>query len=598
MEEQTAGPLKKLLDEDVYQNIQRLVRMRWLAASSLLLGTLFAVNILDLALPLWPLLILAAVIATYNSFLSLAVNGQRQDWMPGAMHRIVVLQVVLDWIAMGFVLHFSGGICSPAIPILLIHMLTMTVYFPSMSPFSFVWAGIGLLLAITLLEYAGLVPHINPYAGLAANLCRDLAYIGSVLFFFGSTALASVYLTSSVVSRLSKRERQTSALLLATQSVISTLSLDEVLERLAQSVADALQLSAASIRLLDESGELLTLTASHGLSDGYLAKGPVAVSRSKLDHDVLLGETVIIPEVGRDARVQYPREMAREGISSLLATPIVGRNRTLGVLRVYAGEVGRFSSDDAEFVQAIAKQGAVAIENALANRAMRQEQEERAEYVRLVTHQLRSPVTVGQSLLRVLRLDLTNLSDLQIDILDRLEKRLGILLELINDLLTLAASKTALLHEPLVSLALRPALERIAAGYSVQMAEKDLQLDLQCCPDDLMVMATEGGIETLVDNMITNAIKYTPSGGSIQISMNHVGPCAVISVSDNGIGIPEDELDRIWEEFGRARNVGEIPGTGLGLPIVRLLTERYGGRASVSSVEGKGATFEISLPLA
>ena len=99
--------------------------------------------------------------------------------------------------------------------------------------------------------------------------------------------------------------------------------------------------------------------------------------------------------------------------------------------------------------------------------------------------------------------------------------------------------------------------------------------------------------------MIFNACKYTPQGGSIQVRLGSQNQHALVEISDSGIGIPEDELPRIFEEFFRARNAKKIEkdGTGLGLSIAKQVVERHAGKIWVTSKEGKGTTFSFTLPL-
>ena len=105
------------------------------------------------------------------------------------------------------------------------------------------------------------------------------------------------------------------------------------------------------------------MAVAHGLSEEYQTKGLVDVSRSRLDQEALGGKVVIVKQTATDHRIQYPEQVLKEGIGSILVAPIIGRGSPLGVLRVYAGQSNRFTAGDAHFVLAIAQQGAVALEN-------------------------------------------------------------------------------------------------------------------------------------------------------------------------------------------------------------------------------------------
>ncbi len=117
-------------------------------------------------------------------------------------------------------------------------------------------------------------------------------------------------------------------------------------------------------------------------------------------------------------------------------------------------------------------------------------------------------------------------------------------------------------------------------------------------PDLPRVPADEARMEQVLVNLIHNAIKFTPSGGRITVSARAEGDKLVVSVSDTGVGIPEDDLPRVFERFYKADRSRAGGGTGLGLAIAKHVVEAHGGRIWVESVEGRGATFRFTIPLA
>jgi signal transduction histidine kinase len=114
------------------------------------------------------------------------------------------------------------------------------------------------------------------------------------------------------------------------------------------------------------------------------------------------------------------------------------------------------------------------------------------------------------------------------------------------------------------------------------------------------VKATEDGIKRIVENLVGNSLKYTPHGGSVRVRITRRQHCAHITIRDTGIGIPREALDRLGEEFYRAPNARHagIPGTGLGIAIVKQFVASFGGLMRIQSTVGAGTTMTISLPLA
>jgi GAF domain-containing protein len=154
------------------------------------------------------------------------------------------------------------------------------------------------------------------------------------------------------------------ALYQAALTISSSLELSEVLQSVVTSITEAMQVNACVLRLLDSRTGQLQLSAVHGLSSGYLAKGPVDVEHSPIDSEALSGKAVIIPDVSADTRFQYVEAAKREGIVSVLCVPLEVHGEAIGVLRVYTSEPCTFHEDDIQFLSVLASLAALAIENA------------------------------------------------------------------------------------------------------------------------------------------------------------------------------------------------------------------------------------------
>jgi two-component system phosphate regulon sensor histidine kinase PhoR len=140
-------------------------------------------------------------------------------------------------------------------------------------------------------------------------------------------------------------------------------------------------------------------------------------------------------------------------------------------------------------------------------------------------------------------------------------------------------------------------VDRAAGRLKAQADRAGLRLETQVDTDLPRVPADEARIEQVLVNLIHNAIKFTPSSGRITVSAKADGGNLVVAVSDTGVGISEDDLPRVFERFYKADRARAGGGTGLGLAIARHVVEAHGGRIRVESVEGRGATFSLTLPL-
>jgi signal transduction histidine kinase len=320
------------------------------------------------------------------------------------------------------------------------------------------------------------------------------------------------------------------------------------------------------------------------------------VGGSPLDQEALSGRPAIVTDSQSDPRAAN----APGDFCSILCVGLVHDGTPVGTLHAYAKIPQRFTDDDAARLMSLADLGAAAVIATRAAAALEALDASKGQFIRVATHELRSPVAVAQSLVRgVLQGYAGEMTEKQTDVFGRISRRLDFLESLVNDLLDLAAGKAPELAEDEEPTLLNAAVRRAVLLFQPRAEEKGVELVNQRCSDQLVVWGTEGGLDRVFTNLISNAVKYTPSGGSVTVAVRQVDGQAQVKVADTGIGIPENALPHLFEEFYRAPNAkasSEV-GTGLGLSIVKDLVERYGGRIEVESEVEKGATFTVTLPV-
>jgi len=444
---------------------------------------------------------------------------------------------------------------------------------------------------------------ISPYPADAVLETAAVAIVGYFVVWAIETQAREKRSRQELSERLQRAYNRLQTLYTSAETVNSTLELQPVLDRLVQSTAEAMGVQGCSIRLLDESGTWMYVAAVHGLSKTYVQKGDLILERNPLAREVLAGKVIAIGDVTKDGRLQYPAQAIAEGIRSMLSAPLLGKRGPLGLIRAYSAELNHFKDDDAAFLTAIASQGSIAIGNAMAYAALGELDETKYKFILTVTHELRSPVSVVRSLLRTLGEGYAGTAtDQQRDLIARAQYRADFLQTLIDDLLDLAAGKSKLDAEEHVQVDLAEAVEDVAKRFKVPAEEKAIKLEWHCpsAEHPLRVLATKEGVDRILNNLVSNAIKYTLTGGRVSVMLRRAGKEACLEVADSGIGIPADSLPHLFVEFYRAPNAKALQkeGTGLGLAITRDLVTRFGGRITVQSKLGQGTTFTVNMPLA
>ena len=217
--------------------------------------------------------------------------------------------------------------------------------------------------------------------------------------------------------------------------------------------------------------------------------------------------------------------------------------------------------------------------------------------VATVSHELRTPLTSIIGYLELLNAPEAELSEESARYVEVVRRNAGRLQRMVEELLFLArvdAGGLSLEHEDIdvVDLA------RSALGSATPAADaKDITLEFDG-PDSAPTSADANRLGQVFDNLISNALKFTPPGGRVTVAVNGDDDSIVARVSDTGCGIPEWEQPRLFERFFRSSATQEVPGTGLGLTIVRAIVESHGGSITCHSDEGKGTTFTFALPRA
>jgi signal transduction histidine kinase len=231
---------------------------------------------------------------------------------------------------------------------------------------------------------------------------------------------------------------------------------------------------------------------------------------------------------------------------------------------------------------------------------MHRSEMEKDHFLDVVSHDLTSPLaaieTMTASLLSAYG---DQFNDDVRDTLERIPKRTHDLTRFVRNLLDFSKLRNAEeLKARFKPLNFLPIVTSTVEMYMDQALDKHISMNVQVAPDIPRIMGSGEHLERLIGNLVSNAVRYTPENGSVTVKVGVENGDVVLTVADSGIGIPEKDLPRVFEEFYRspkARAVSES-GTGLGLPIARFIAEKHGGSIDVNSVEGEGTIFTVRIP--
>ena len=210
-----------------------------------------------------------------------------------------------------------------------------------------------------------------------------------------------------------------------------------------------------------------------------------------------------------------------------------------------------------------------------------------------ISHELRTPLTLIADPVNYIIHD-DNLNSQQRSMLQIVQRNVLVLTQLVSEILDFRKVQNGKMELRLSDFNLTESMKQWIKLFSVSAQKKHITISMDA-PDTIMLRADQDKIERICYNLLSNALKYTSEGGEISLMAKEEGGRVMISVADNGCGISSDELPYIFDRFYQAKNAGR--GTGIGLAIVKAFTELHHGEVSATSIEGKGSTFTIHIPV-
>lgn len=221
------------------------------------------------------------------------------------------------------------------------------------------------------------------------------------------------------------------------------------------------------------------------------------------------------------------------------------------------------------------------------------------DFVSIVSHELRGPLTAIKGFVTTLLRSRDRISpDTRTEFLETINKQADRLNQLVEDLLSVSRIESRRLHLKMARVDLESLAAKVVDQFRAQWGDRAIVIEAD--PGMPLVVADESRVDEVLVNLIDNAVKYSPDGGAVRVSISSTEDAAVVAVGDEGIGIAPEDAARLFEKFHRVATdeTRDIGGTGLGLYIVRRIIEAHGGSVYVTSAPGAGSTFTVELPLA
>jgi two-component system, OmpR family, phosphate regulon sensor histidine kinase PhoR len=221
----------------------------------------------------------------------------------------------------------------------------------------------------------------------------------------------------------------------------------------------------------------------------------------------------------------------------------------------------------------------------------------RQDFISNVSHELRTPLASLKALSETLRDGALNDHEAAPRFLERIETEVDALTQMAQELLDLSRIESGQVNLDLKGISPGKLLKSVVERMNMQAERAGLNLSVDASPDLPNIQGDRIRLEQVLVNLVHNAVKFTQPGGSISLHVDVDSGMMCFSVQDTGVGIPSDELERVFERFYKADRARSGGGTGLGLSIARHIVEAHGGQIGVKSIEGQGSTFYFIIPI-
>ncbi|HLL60485.1 MAG TPA: ATP-binding protein [Candidatus Nitrosocosmicus sp.] len=365
-----------------------------------------------------------------------------------------------------------------------------------------------------------------------------------------------------------------------------------------------------TVSMVEDNGTLTRLALAHKsaakikLAEKYQSLYPPEPTDKRGIYEVLrTGKSEMISQLPEDhsTSIKDKRRLSmikKIGLESYMIVPIKIQNKILGVISLISSEQGRHYKElDLQIAEALAERAGLAIENALLYQKANETLRLREEFISIASHELKTPLTSMKAFSQILQKYFAQKHETKaVDHMYKMHVQIDRLSKLVEDLLNVNKIKSGQLEYVFQPLNLDSIIETIIKEMRIINQSHDIILKGK---SNATIFADQDRISQVLVNLIGNAIKYSPDAKKIEVSVHKGNEEVIIAIKDYGIGIAQEEHEKIFERFYRAKGTREqtFPGMGLGLYITSKIVQKHKGKIWVESDKDKGSTFYIKLPI-
>ena len=394
------------------------------------------------------------------------------------------------------------------------------------------------------------------------------------------------------------------------QAVSSTLDLETVLSTIVSRATQLSGMDGGAIYEYDEAREEFYLHTADSLPDELVAAlraTPIVKGEGALGTLAVTYEPVQVRDIVDEGVYQsrVKEILIRSGYRSLLAVPLLREDHLLGGLVVNRKTAGEFAPQVIDLLKTFATQSALAIQNArlfreidVKGRQLEIASQHKSEFLANMSHELRTPLNaiIGFSEVLTERL-FGEMNDKQAEYVGDITESGKHLLSLINEILDLSKIEAGRMELDRADFDIATTIDSTLSLVRERAQRRNITLRCTVGDQATTIHADERKVKQVLLNLLSNALKFTPEGGAIDIRASATEDQYEVTVTDTGVGIAKEDLEAVFEEFRQVGSASKkIEGTGLGLAISRKFIELHGGRIWATSQLGAGSTFAFTLP--